>query len=159
HGERMSPEGATQLDNRCVAPTGLRIWMVRITQGSRPGLSCAAPLGLRAAAMPQSFAAVQIHVVFSTKNREPWITPELAPKLYASVPGLVAGPTGILLAAGGVADHVHLLVTLGRETSVSELVRLVKCNSSKWVHDTFPARREFAWQNGYGAFSVSRSHR
>ncbi|HEY1380233.1 MAG TPA: IS200/IS605 family transposase [Gemmataceae bacterium] len=109
--------------------------------------------------MPQSFVAIQLHVVFSTRNREPWITADLAPKLYAYIHGIVADTTGILLAAGGVADHVHLLVTLGRETSVSELVRLVKCNSSKWIHETFSDQRGFAWQNGYGAFSVSRSHR
>jgi len=109
--------------------------------------------------MPQSFAAVQLHVVFSTKNRAPLITPDVAPKLFAYIHGIITGDTGVLLAAGGVADHVHLLVTLGRETSVSELVRLVKCNSSCWVHKTFPTHRAFAWQNGYGAFSVSRSHR
>lgn len=54
---------------------------------------------------------------------------------------------------------MHLLVTLGRKTSTSELVRLVKCNSPGWVHKTFPTHHDFAWQNGYGAFSVSRSHR
>src|SRR5947209_13320315 len=75
-------------------------------------------------------------------TREPWITPDLTPKLYDTIHGIVAGPTGVLLAAGGVADHVHLLVTLGRETSVSEPVRLVICNSSKWVHETFAAQRE-----------------
>jgi putative transposase len=108
--------------------------------------------------MSQSFAAIQLHIVFSTKNRLPAITPDLAPKLYGYIHSIVA-KSGILLAAGGVADHVHLLVTLGRETSVSELVRLVKCNSSGWVHQTFPTHRDFAWQSGYGAFSVSRSHR
>src|SRR4051812_15381009 len=109
--------------------------------------------------MPQSFAAVQVHLVFSTKNRVACITPDLAPDLYGYIHGIVAGESGMLLAAGGVADHVHLLVTLGRETSIAQLVRLVKCNSSKWVHDTYPAHAGFAWQNGYGAFSVSRSHR
>ncbi|HEY1378762.1 MAG TPA: IS200/IS605 family transposase [Gemmataceae bacterium] len=108
--------------------------------------------------MPQSFAALQAHIVFSTKNRVPGITPDLAPKLYGYIHGIVA-ESGMLLAAGGVADHVHLLVTLGREMSVAELVRLIKCNSSGWIHKTFPAHREFAWQSGYGAFSVSRSHR
>lgn len=109
--------------------------------------------------MPQSFAAIQLHVVFSTKNRDPCITPDLAPKLYGYIHGIITGSKNMLLAAGGVEDHLHLLVSLGRETTVSELVRLVKCNSSKWVHETFPGHREFAWQNGYGAFSVSRSHR
>jgi putative transposase len=109
--------------------------------------------------MPQSFAAVQLHVVFSTKNRAPLITAELAPKLYGYIHGIIADGHGVLLAAGGVADHIHLLVGLGRETSIAELIRLVKSNSSRWVHETFPLHREFAWQNGYGAFSVSRSHR
>ena len=109
--------------------------------------------------MPQSFAAVQLHIVFSTKNRVPLITPELAPKLYGYMHGIVGAGPGMLLAAGGVADHVHLLVSLGRTTSIAELVRLVKCNSSGWVHDTFSDYHDFAWQNGYGAFSVSRSHR
>src|SRR5881392_3511798 len=109
--------------------------------------------------MPQSFAAVHLHVVFSTKNREARITPELAPKLYGYIHGIVGAGSGVLLAAGGVADHVHLLVALGRQTGIAELVRLVKSNSSRWVHETFPLHRDFAWQNGYGAFSVSRSHR
>jgi REP element-mobilizing transposase RayT len=108
--------------------------------------------------MPQSFAAIQLPLVFSTKNRVPSITADLAPKLHAYIHGIVA-KKGMLLAAGGVADHVHLLVTLGKEVSVSELVRVVKCNSSGWVHTTFPVHGDFAWQNGYGAFSVSRSHR
>jgi REP element-mobilizing transposase RayT len=108
--------------------------------------------------MPQSFAALQAHIVFSTRNRAPAIAADLAPKLYGYIHGIVA-ESGMLIAAGGVADHVHLLVTLGREMSISELVRLIKCNSSRWVHESFPAHREFAWQNGYGAFSVSRSHR
>src|SRR5437667_10598510 len=107
--------------------------------------------------MAQSFAAIRVHVVFSTKNRVPSITPDLVPNVYGSINGIVA-KSGILLAAGGVADHVHLLVTLGREMSVAELVRLVKCNSSGWIHDTVPTHRGFAWQSGYGAFSVSQSH-
>jgi REP element-mobilizing transposase RayT len=137
-----------------------------VPQGSRPGKPCAlfleAPTGRhspRGDVVPQSFAAIQLHIVFSNKNRAPLITPDIAPKLYAYIHGIITGKTGILLTAGGVADHVHLLVTLGRETSVSELVRLVKCNSSGWIHKTFPTHRDFAWQNGYGAFSVSRSHR
>jgi REP element-mobilizing transposase RayT len=97
--------------------------------------------------------------VFSTKNRMPCITPDLAPKLYGYIHGIIGAGSGMLLAAGGVADHVHLLVAQGRQTSIAELVRLVKCSSSGWVHDTFPGHAEFAWQNGYGAFSVSRSHR
>src|SRR5437870_9311963 len=63
-----------------------------------------------------------------------------------------------LLAAGGMPDHVHLLVSLSRELSIAETLRLVKANSSKWIHETFPDRQQFAWQAGYGAFSVSFSN-
>jgi len=62
-----------------------------------------------------------------------------------------------LIAAGGTADHVHLLMSLSREMAVAEIVRLIKSNSSNWIHDSFSARREFAWQGGYGAFAVSFS--
>jgi len=109
--------------------------------------------------MPQSFAAVQLHIVFSTKNRAPLITPDLAPKLHGYIHGIVAAGPGMLLGAGGVADHVHLLVDLGRETSIAELVRLVKSNSSRWVHKPFPVHRDFAWQNGYGVLRVAVTSR
>lgn len=62
-----------------------------------------------------------------------------------------------LTAAGGVADHVHLLVSIGRDTSIADLVRVLKAASSRWIHDTFPQLGGFAWQSGYGAFSVSLS--
>jgi len=61
------------------------------------------------------------------------------------------------VAAGGVADHVHLLVSLSREISVAVLLRLIKANSCKWIHETFPGQRRFAWQAGYGALAVSFS--
>ena len=86
------------------------------------------------------------------------IDAELKPRLYQYMGGILQDEDCRLLAAGGVSDHVHLLADLGRQTCVAELMRLVKCNSSKWVHETFPGRRDFAWQNGYGAFSVSMSN-
>jgi REP element-mobilizing transposase RayT len=107
--------------------------------------------------MPQSFAAVYLHVVFSTKNRDPWLTPELAPRDHEYVGEVVRGCGCRLLIAGGMPDHIHLLVSLGREVTISGLVREVKSASSRWVHDTFADRRGFAWQAGYGAFSVSPS--
>ena len=63
-----------------------------------------------------------------------------------------------LVAAGGVADHVHLLVSLSREISIAQTVRLIKSNSSRWIHDTFADQKDFAWQTGYGVFAVSFSH-
>ena len=104
--------------------------------------------------MPQSLASVYLHVVFSTKNRAPAITSDLQPRLYEYLAGIARGAGTKLLDAGGVADHVHLLVSFGRELTIAELVRTLKAGSSRWVHDTFPGRRDFAWQAGYGAFSV-----
>jgi REP element-mobilizing transposase RayT len=108
--------------------------------------------------MPQSLAAMFAHLVFSTKNRAPSVRPEWAARLYDYIGGIIARREGVLLAAGGMPDHVHLLVSLGRNWSLAYLLRDVKAGSSKWVHDTFPDQRSFAWQSGYGAFSVSRSN-
>ncbi len=104
--------------------------------------------------MPQSLAAVYAHLVFSTKNRAPLIAPDLRPRLYPYLAATALGNGTKVLDIGGVPDHVHLLVSFGREVTVAETVRTLKAGSSRWVHDTFPGRREFAWQNGYGAFSV-----
>jgi REP element-mobilizing transposase RayT len=108
--------------------------------------------------MPQSFAALHYHVIFSTKNRAPAITPDLQPRLYAYVGGILRQNQSVLLAAGGMPDHVHLLVGLSKELTVSEALRLIKANSSKWVHETFPEQRSFAWQAGYRTFTVSCSN-
>ncbi|MDY3563755.1 IS200/IS605 family transposase [Gemmata sp. JC673] len=107
--------------------------------------------------MPQSFACLHVHVVFSTKFREPLITPDLAPRLYSYLGGAARVAEAPLIAVGGIADHIHLLVSLGRCECVADLVRDLKANSSAWVHATFPAAR-FAWQGGYGAFAVSKSN-
>lgn len=104
--------------------------------------------------MPQSLAAVYLHVVFSTKHRVPAITPDLQTRLNEYLAGIARGIGAKQLDAGGVADHVHLLLSIGREHTIAGLVRELKAGSSRWVHDTFPGRRDFAWQAGYGAFSV-----
>lgn len=108
--------------------------------------------------MPQSFGSLHFHIVFSTKNRQPLIDVELQPRLYEYIGGILRAEKSVLLAAGGMPDHVHLLVSLSRELSIAETLRLVKANSSKWIHETFPDRKLFAWQAGYGAFSVSYSN-
>jgi REP element-mobilizing transposase RayT len=107
--------------------------------------------------MPQSLAALYCHFVWSIKGRENWIDAELEPQLYAYIGGILSERKGRLMAAGGIPDHVHLLVSLGREWVVSDLVRDIKANSSGWIQATLPALAHFAWQNGYGAFSVSAS--
>jgi putative transposase len=88
--------------------------------------------------MPQSFASLHCHVIFSTKGRAPLISALLQPRLFAYLGGILAPRGTVLLAAGGMPDHVHLLLSLSREITVAEVVRLLKANSSKWVHETFP---------------------
>jgi REP element-mobilizing transposase RayT len=73
--------------------------------------------------------------------------------------GIFKNEDGQLIAAGGTADHVHLLVSIPPSVSVSDMLRKLKANSSKWIHETFPEHRGFSWQEGYGAFSVSQSNR
>ena len=107
--------------------------------------------------MPQSFASLHCHVIFSTKHRAALLSAALQPRLFAYLGGALHEAVSVLVAAGGMLDHVHLLVSLGREVSVAEVARLVKANSSKWVRETFPELGGFAWQNGYGAFAVSYS--
>ena len=107
--------------------------------------------------MPQSFAAVYLHLVFSTKNRLPLLTPDLAPRVYEYLGGVSRGSSCQLLTVGGMPDHVHLLVSIGREITIADLVKEVKSASSRWVHDTFADRPTFGWQSGYAAFSVSPS--
>ncbi|MBI3871765.1 MAG: IS200/IS605 family transposase [candidate division Zixibacteria bacterium] len=107
--------------------------------------------------MPQSHTQILIHAIFSTKNREPLILPPWRSRLFAYVAGIINESGGTTHLVNGTADHVHILLDLPRERSVSEMMRLAKTNSSKWIHEQFPAHRSFRWQNGYGAFSVSAS--
>jgi REP element-mobilizing transposase RayT len=107
--------------------------------------------------MPQSFACLHYHLIFSTKDRRPLITPDLQPRLYEYIGGILRDTESALLAAGGMPDHVHLLVRLDKQLSISDALRVIKTNSSKWVHETFPEHAAFAWQSGYAAFTVSLS--
>ncbi len=88
--------------------------------------------------MPQSLASLPVHFVFSTKNREPWLREDVSIRLFPYIGGTVRSQGWVLLAAGGMPDHVHLLVSLSRDCSLAEVMRVVKSNSSRWVSDTFP---------------------
>jgi REP element-mobilizing transposase RayT len=110
--------------------------------------------------MPQSFASLHHHLIFSTKNRAPLISAEVQPRLFEYIGGILRAEGSVLEAAGGMADHVHLLVSINKQMSISEVLRIIKASSSRWVHETFPDTLSgFAWQAGYGAFAVSYSHR
>jgi putative transposase len=109
-------------------------------------------------AMPQSFSCLHYHLIFSTKGRAPFLVGDLPNRLYAYIGGIIRNENGTLAAAGGMPDHVHLLVSFSRESSVSDVLRQIKGSSSRWIHETIPDLRGFAWQAGYAAFAVSYSH-
>jgi len=107
--------------------------------------------------MPGTYTQLLYHIVFSTKHRAPWIKPEISTRLYPYIGGIIRAERGTLYDIGGVEDHVHLYLRWRADGSLSDLMRTVKARSSKWVHDTFPDLTDFAWQEGYSAFSVSKS--
>lgn len=108
--------------------------------------------------MPQSFTCLRYHLIWSTKHREHWITEDWRERLFEYIGGILRGNGGKLLAAGGMPDHVHLLADVSKRQAIADAVRDIKANSSKWVHETFEERQAFAWQTGYGAFTVSYSN-
>jgi REP element-mobilizing transposase RayT len=105
--------------------------------------------------MPHSFASLLVHIVFSTKDRASDLSPGLAAGLFPHMAGIVREPKGVPLIINGPADHVHLLVYVRAKESIADLPRVVKTNSSRWVHEQFPEHRRFGWQAGYAAFTVS----
>lgn len=107
--------------------------------------------------MSDTYTKLQYHLVFSTKHRAPLISPALRDELYAYLGGILRHQKGVLLAAGGMPDHVHLLAGFGADMSVAKMLQLLKANSSKWVNERTGRPGGFAWQIGYGAFSVSES--
>ncbi|HEX8843631.1 MAG TPA: IS200/IS605 family transposase [Pyrinomonadaceae bacterium] len=107
--------------------------------------------------MSQSYTNLLYHLIFSTKNRQPLITPEYQSRLYDYVGGAIRKQGGIALAVNGMPDHLHLLAKLRPDKSVSDILRDLKANASGWLHEVFPSLRDFSWQNGYGAFTVSVS--
>ncbi len=107
--------------------------------------------------MGHTYTALHYHIVFGTKTRAPSITPAIQTRLYEYVGGIIRSQDCILVAIGGMQDHVHLLTTIHPTTCVADLLRLIKTNSSKWVHENLNGMHGFAWQSGYAAFTVSRS--
>jgi REP element-mobilizing transposase RayT len=110
-------------------------------------------------AMPQSLVQIYLHVIFSTKDRAPFLQDKsFRESLHAYLAGILNGLESTALIVGGVADHVHLLCRLGKQMEVSNLIRDVKRDSSTWVKHESPSLADFYWQRGYGAFSISPSH-
>jgi REP-associated tyrosine transposase len=108
--------------------------------------------------MPQSLSKVIVHLIFSTKDREPWLDSDVRPRMHAYLATICRDLGGEAFRVGGTADHVHVLTTLPRTLSQAELLEDLKKNSSKWIKGLAPKYGQFYWQRGYGAFSVSPSH-
>lgn len=104
-----------------------------------------------------SFTSCLVHWVWSTKNREPCLTSDVRVRLWAYLGGIAKQNQMKTLAISGAGDHVHVLLSLPATLSVAKAMQLLKGNSSKWLRETFPTMRSFAWQEGYGAFSVGVS--
>jgi REP element-mobilizing transposase RayT len=104
-----------------------------------------------------SFSSCLVHCVWSTKDRAPLLDTNLRSRLWPYFGGIARENKMKALAVGGAADHVHILVSLPTTLSVAKAIQLLKGNSSKWIHETFPGLRRFEWQSGYGAFSIAIS--
>ena len=107
--------------------------------------------------MAHTSANLLVHLVFSTKHRRPLIQPNMKADVCAYLGGIVREMNGTALIVNGTTDHVHLLLRIPPVRSIAEFARVLKANSSKWIHQKWP-KSEFGWQNGYGAFSVSESN-
>ncbi len=109
--------------------------------------------------MPQSLVQLYVHLVYSTKHRKQYLKArEFREQLLSYLAGICRNLESPALIVGGVEDHVHVLCRLGKSMAVSDLVRDMKRDSSKWIKAEQPRLADFHWQRGYGAFSISPSH-
>lgn len=107
--------------------------------------------------MSHRFTSLLTHLIYSTKERSPFLDRELGPECHAYLGGIIENIGGRRIIVGGDTDHVHLLLDLPATRSLSDCVRTLKSSSSKWIHEKWLRRSKFAWQKGYAAFSVSKS--
>ncbi len=108
--------------------------------------------------MANSYTSLFTHVIFATRNREPLLLPDIRNRLWPYMGAIARENKFKAVVVGGAIDHAHVLLLLPAIIPVAKAVQLVKAGSSKWLHDTVIPLRNFAWQEGYGAFSVSASH-
>lgn len=109
--------------------------------------------------MPQSLVQFYVHLIFSTKHRQPWLTDrQQREQLHAYMTGICRNQDAPSIIIGGVEDHVHLLIRMGKSHVIPDLVRDLKRDSTKWIKEQFQNLADFHWQEGYAAFSVSPGH-
>jgi REP element-mobilizing transposase RayT len=109
--------------------------------------------------MPGTYSNLLYHVVFSTKGRAAMLKGDTQQHVHEYLGGIVRGEGGVAYLIGGMPDHVHILLRWRTDEAIATLLRKVKSNSSRWVHETLPMMAAFAWQEGYGAFTVSQSQK
>ncbi len=107
--------------------------------------------------MANTYTSLHYHIVFSTKNRERWIMPDIEQRIWAYLGGIAKDNKMQPIQIGGIEDHVHMLFGAPATLAPSKIAQVIKGGSSAWIHETFPAMLGFAWQDGYGAFTVSMS--
>ena len=108
--------------------------------------------------MAHTFTRLLTHVIFSTAGRAPMIVPAIRDDVHAYLGGIVREVGGTAIAIGGTADHLHGLLQLGADMNLADVLRIAKTNSSRWIHEKWPERRDFGWQRGYAGFTVSESN-
>jgi len=109
--------------------------------------------------MSQSLSSILVHVIFSTKNRNPCLDDSWREPLHGYIGGIVRGFGSDLLAINSVQDHLHLLLPLPRIECIADIVKEIKTGSTSWIHKRDKKLSDFRWQAGYGAFSISPSHK
>ncbi|MBL4818205.1 MAG: IS200/IS605 family transposase [Deltaproteobacteria bacterium] len=107
--------------------------------------------------MSQSLASIKIHLIFSTKLRLPLLEADIRPDFYRYISAIAKRNGSEIFEIGGVEDHIHILLTLPKTTTLAKLVEVLKSSTSKWLKTKKESLNYFAWQTGYGAFSVSES--
>jgi putative transposase len=110
------------------------------------------------ARVANTFTSLHYHFVFSTKKREPWIRDDIEERVWSFLGGIARENKMKAIKIGGMPDHIHLALGLPPTLAVSEAAKLIKGGSSQWIKTEFPGMRGFGWQDGYAAFSVSKSN-
>jgi REP element-mobilizing transposase RayT len=105
--------------------------------------------------MANTYTSLHVHLIFSTKHRHLWITPDLEERSWKYLGGIARANKLTPLKTGGIEDHIHMLLGSPPTLAPAKIAQLIKGESSAWIHDEFPHLREFAWQDGYAAFSKS----
>src|SRR5262249_2688660 len=108
--------------------------------------------------MSHVYARLHYHIVFSTKDRQTFIKPDLKDRLYGYITGIITNLGGIKEEINGIKDHINILAYCPPKVALADFIGKIKANSSGWVHETWPQRAAFSWQRGYGVFTVSESN-